>query len=315
MRDTNRNQIIKGSYAGYVYGILAFTLWGLLPIFWKLLDALSAEEILANRIIWSFVFVSCILLWTGEYRKIKEILLHKGNLLLILLASLIISLNWFTYIWAVNSNYVVQASLGYFINPLVVSVLSITVVKEKFNKGQYAALVLALIGVGVMTMQYGRIPWVALTLAVTFAFYGLIKKYLPVESVTSLALETLAVTPFALGYLIYRTMSGTGNITAALPPLTIALLLLSGVVTATPLVWFTRSAQLIKFSTVGFLQYIAPTMTLLLGVFIFKEEFNPGHLVSFSFIWAALAVYTFSTVKFDFGKTKEAVPGVKPLGN
>jgi chloramphenicol-sensitive protein RarD len=311
--DAKRRDIMPGEResncgsTGYLYGVLAFTAWGLLPIFWKLLDALPAEEILANRIIWSFVFLSCILLGTGQFEKVKKSLGPKRNRLLILAASLIISFNWFTYIWAVNSNHVVEASLGYFINPLAVALLSIFVVKERLNRGQYAALGLASVGVATMTGLYGRVPWVALALAVSFALYGLIKKYLQVESLVSLALETLLVMPVALAYLIYGALTGSGAL-LRLPPLTMVLIPLSGVVTATPLIWFTRSTQLIKFSTVGFLQYIAPTMTLILGIFLFKEEFSPGHFVSFSFIWAALLVYTFSTFKHPFSSTKKKSP-------
>lgn len=311
MARLTENSESKETNMGYIYGILAFTAWGLLPIFWKLLGALSAEEILANRFIWSFVFLALILLGTGQYRKVRESLLGKRNIGLITLASLIISFNWFTFIWAVNSNYVVEASLGYFINPLVVFLLSILVVKERLNRGQYTALGLAFVGVAILTYLYGRIPWVALILAVTFALYGLIKRYLPVDSLVGLSLETLIITPLAVAYLVYRTLSGTGNL-AGLPPLTMALLPLAGVVTATPLLWFTRSTRLIKFSSVGFLQYIAPTLTLLLGIFLFKEEFSAGHLLGFSFIWAALLIYTFATFKIHFFKKERTAAPMEP---
>jgi chloramphenicol-sensitive protein RarD len=288
---------------GYLYGIAAFTAWGLLPVFWKLLQAVSPAEILAHRIIWSFIFVTLLLIWTRGYGQLRQALAHKRSRLLIGTASLIISLNWFTYIWAVNSNFVVQASMGYYINPLVVAVLSITVVKEKLNRGQCAAFILAFIGVAIMTYRFGSIPWVALTLAVTFALYGLIKKFLQVEAVTGLALETLLLTPFALGYLIFKLAAGTSTM-AGLPLATMIWLVCSGAVTATPLVWFAKSAQRIEFASVGFLQYIAPTITLMLGIFLFKEDFNTWYLVSFSFIWAALAVYSFATFKFDVSRLR-----------
>ncbi len=302
----NQKQPIDQTKIGYAYGLAAFIAWGLLPIFWKLLDAVSPGEILANRMIWSFVFVSCLLIGTGNYRKLKESLVNKKNLRLIFLASIIVSVNWFTYIWAVNSGYVIQASLGYYINPLIVSILSITVVKEKFTGGQIIALILAFIGVAILTYQYGRIPFVALTIATTFAFYGLIKKYLKVEPLIGLALETAILTPFALGYLIYKIMIGTQTF-IGLPPITTMWLVLSGVATATPLIWFANSAQRIKFSTIGFLQYIAPTISLFLGIFLFKEEFSPLHLVSFSFIWAGLIIYTFTTLKVDL-TNKSRIP-------
>lgn len=299
-------QLAKERKIGILYAGASFTAWGLLPIYWKLLKSVSPGEILANRIIWSFVFVSCLLIWNGNYKKIKENLVNKRNLALIALASIIISFNWFTYIWAVNSNFVVQASMGYYINPLVISLLSATVLKEKFNKGQTIAIALASIGVVIMTYQYGRVPWIALILAVTFAFYGLIKKVLKVDSIIGLALETVILTPFALGYVVYKMIMGTGTI-IGVPPLTMIILAFAGVVTATPLVWFARGAQKVEFATIGFLQYIAPTLSLLLGIFLFKEEFNKFHLISFGFIWLALAVYTLSTFKFSFNKFRKPI--------
>lgn len=284
--------------SGYLYGIGAFILWGLLPVFWKLLKAVSPIEILAHRIIWSFVFVTLLLIWNKGFHLLTETLMHKRKLVFIALAALIISVNWFTYIWAVNSNYVLQASMGYYINPLVVAVLSITVVKEKFGTGQFIALILAFIGVAIMTYRYGGIPWVALTLAVTFALYGLIKKLLMVDSLVGLALETLLLTPLALGYLVFTMVTGISTM-RGLPLATMFWLVCSGVVTATPLVFFARSAQRIEFASLGFLQYIAPTITLMLGIFLFKEDFNTWYLVSFSFIWAALLVYSVATFKVD----------------
>ncbi len=314
MQDNDTGTLEYKRKTGYLYGIAAFTAWGLLPVFWKLLKAVSPAEILAHRIIWSFVFVTLLLIWTRSFGQLRQALTHKRSLLLIGIASLIISLNWFTYIWAVNTNYVVQASMGYYINPLVVTLLSITVVKEKLNKGQYVALVLAFIGVAIMTYRFGAIPWVALTLAVTFAFYGLIKKFLQVEAVAGLALETLLLTPFALGYLIFNLVKGTSTM-VGLPLVTMVLLVCAGAVTATPLVWFARSAQRIEFASVGFLQYIAPTITLMLGIFLFKEDFNTWYLVSFCFIWAALAVYSFATFKFDVRSwgARHEVKGAAPL--
>lgn len=298
LQENEPNSLAYQKKIGYLYGIAAFTSWGVLPVYWKLLKAVSPAEILAHRMIWSFVFITMLLLWTRSFHLVRQALTHKRNLLLIMLASIIVSVNWFTYIWAVNSNFVVQASMGYYINPLVVALLSITVVKEKFNRGQCVALALAFVGVAIMTYRFGGIPWVALTLAVTFAFYGLIKKLLRVDSIAGLALETLLLTPFALGFLVFKIVTGTGTM-GGLPPVTMLWLVGSGVVTATPLLWFARSAQRIEFASLGFLQYIAPTITLLLGIFLFKEEFNTWHLVSFGFIWAALLIYSFATFKVN----------------
>ncbi len=289
---------------GVLFGALAFIVWGSLPVYWKLLNQIPALEILAHRITWSFVFVSLLLVIKGDYQTLKVVLKNKRQLKLILMAAVLISVNWFTYIWAVNSNFVLQASLGYYINPLVVSLLSMIVFKERFNKKKTMALMLATIGVILLTIQYGQVPWVALILAVTFAFYGLVKKVLAVDAVTGLALETLVITPIALLYLGYLQGTGVGSFFAIPTPMML-LLMLSGVITATPLLWFAKCTQLVEFSTIGFMQYIAPTISFFLGVFLFKEEFTVIHLISFCFIWAALIIYTIAMTGVQKEKNKE----------
>ncbi len=294
---------------GVLFGMLAFIVWGSLPVYWKLLNQIPAAEILAHRITWSFVFVTVLLVIKGDYQALKGVLKNKGQLKLILIAAVLITVNWFTYIWAVNSNFVLQASLGYYINPLVVSLLSMIVFKERFNREKTAALILAAIGVIILTMQYGQIPWVALILAVTFAFYGLVKKLLAVDAVTGMALETLVITPIALLYLGYIQGTGEGSFFAISTPM-VLLLMLSGVVTATPLLWFAKCTQLVEFSTIGFMQYIAPTISFFLGVFLFKEDFTVIHLISFCFIWTALIIYTIAMTnaeKLKKKKIREAV--------
>ncbi len=283
---------------GVLFGALAFIVWGSLPVYWKLLNQIPALEILAHRITWSFVFVTVLLVIKGDYRALKVVLRNRRQLKLILIAAVLISVNWFTYIWAVNSNFVLQASLGYYINPLVVSLLSLIVFKERFNKGKTIALILATIGVIILTMQYGQVPWVALILAVTFAFYGLVKKVLAVDAVTGMALETLVITPIALLYLGYLQGTGDGSFFAISTSIML-LLIFSGVVTATPLLWFAKCTQLVEFSTIGFMQYVAPTISFFLGVFLFKEEFTVIHLISFCFIWAALIIYTIAMTRVD----------------
>jgi len=200
--------------------------------------------------------------------------------------------------------------MGYYINPLIVSLLSATVFKEKFNRGQSIAIGLATLGVAVMTYQYGKMPWVALILAITFALYGLIKKLLAVDSLIGLALETVLLTPFALGFVIYKMIVGTDTI-LSLPPVSMLILSLAGIVTATPLVWFARGAQRVEFATLGFLQYISPTLSLVLGVFVFKEDFNKLHLISFGFIWMALIIYSISTFKFSFNIFRKTATQIK----
>lgn len=282
---------------GVIYGAISFIAWGLLPLYWKLLKQIPTSEILSHRIFWSFIFVTSIILIKGDIHKLKQVLTVKKNMMLIVLAAALISINWFTYIWAVNSDFVLQASMGYYINPLVVSLLGMFVFKEKFNKGQIVALLLAAAGVIILTVQYGTIPWVALILAVSFALYGMVKKMLKVEAMIGLALETIVIAPFALFFIIFKEVQGIGSL-SILPISTLGILLLSGVATATPLLWFAKGTQMVEFSTIGFLQYISPTISMLLGIFVFKENFTNTHFISFSFIWAALIVYTISKIKF-----------------
>lgn len=278
---------------GIIYGFLAFTIWGFLPLYWKALDQVPADEILAHRIFWSFVFIIGILFYSKHMGDLKRIYKDKKLLGLIILSSLILSFNWYTFIWGVNSGYVVEVSLGYYINPLVVIFMGIIILKEKCNIYQYIAIGLAFIGVCIMTVQYGHIPWIAVILAISFALYGLMKKLIKVEATLALAVETTAVMPIALGYIIFKQMQGTGHFLSGSTSISL-LLLFCGLATAIPLLLFAKGTQRINFSTIGFLQYIAPTINLYLGIFVFKEQFTQLHLVSFSFIWLALIIYSLS---------------------
>ena len=280
---------------GIWYGIVAYSLWGILPLYWKLLITVSPLQILAHRIIWSFVFMILIVIGTRGGKTLTAVLADKKRLFYMFLCGFVISVNWFTYIYAVNTNHVIEASMGYFINPLVVVLLGVTVLKEKLSRWQMIALILAAIGVLIITTQYGRVPWIAIFLATTFAAYGLIKKMAKVDSITGLTLETFIVMPIALLYLLSLEAQGTGAMGAA--PLSIKLILAgAGIVTAIPLILFARGVEKTTFSMMGFLQYIAPTLTLILGIFVFKEHFSTIHLISFCFIWAALIIFTLANV-------------------
>jgi chloramphenicol-sensitive protein RarD len=279
--------------SGVLYGAAAFTAWGFLPLYWKLLDKVPAIEIIAHRVIWSFVFVGLILMFTKSWRKFTLVLKNKKNLVFILMCSVLITINWFTYIWAVNSDHIIESSIGYYINPLIAVLLGMTVLKEKLNIYQYVSLGLAFVGVVMITIQYGKIPWIALTLAISFGLYGLFKKLIVVESIVGLALETAIITPFALVFITYKQLNGSGALgNGAI--LTSLLLAGAGVVTAIPLLWFARSTKRVKLSTIGFLQYISPTINLILGVFVFNETFTSADLISFGFIWSALLIYSVS---------------------
>jgi len=291
------------SLAGILSGILAYTIWGLLPLYWKILDHIPAVEILAHRIFWSFVFTSIVLLATGGWSKLTAVLAERKKLMFAFLCGFIISLNWGTYIYAINANHVIEASMGYYINPLVVVLLSILILKESLGRWQGIAIMLAAIGVLIITWQYGRVPWIALLLAASFALYGLIKKMVSTDPVTGLVLETFIVMPVALIYIAGLEMKGAGAM-GANPLWLVALLACSGIFTSVPLLLYARGVRLIKFSMMGFLQYITPTINLVLGVFVFKEYFSAAHLASFGFIWVALLIFTLANV----GVLKEQGP-------
>ncbi|WP_096202290.1 EamA family transporter RarD [Bacillus sp. FJAT-45350] len=284
-----------------MFAIGAYITWGFLPLFWKLLDHVPTEEILAHRVIWSFVFMLMIIGVLGKSKtfvtEVKELMKQRKKLISIILASVLISINWFLFIWSVNNDLVIQTSLGYYINPLVSVLLGILILKEKLSFWQTVAVILAAIGVFNMTFQFGSFPWAALALAVTFAFYGLFKKMANVGALTGLTIETFFITPFALifiGY-IWRTSGSSFTFEA---PLNIWLLLGAGIATAVPLLLFASGTRRISLSLIGFFQYIAPTIMLVLGIFLFNEPFTTSHLGSFIFIWCALLIFSLGKTKF-----------------
>ena len=295
---------IKGMY--FTAG--AYVLWGVLPIYWKFLGGVPALEILAHRVIWSFIFVLLIvvLLKRKRLKNFFQVQMRlKKTWLGLLLASLLISINWFVYIFAVNTNHIVEASLGYFINPLIAVLLGVFVLGEKMNVWQVVSFVVAGIGVVYMTLSLGTFPWIALLLALSFGFYGLSKKLLKVDSILGMLLETLFIVPFALMFLAYLGINGehsfaTGSLMNDL------FLIGSGIATALPLIWFGIGAQKIPLYLVGFLQYISPTISLLLGVLVYGESFTKDHAVTFSCIWLALVIYSISNIRQMIKKRKES---------
>ncbi|MDZ4133739.1 MAG: EamA family transporter RarD [Dethiobacteria bacterium] len=281
--------------AGIWYGVVAYTLWGILPLYWKLMQAVPPIEILAHRFLWSIVFMFLLVIFTSGWKTVAAGFADKKKLLLMFLCGILVSINWFTYIFAVNTGHVIEASMGYFINPLVVVILGVAVFKEKMTRWQLAAVILAAIGVLMITVQYGRVPWISLFLAVSFAAYGLVKKIIRVDSITGLTMETLVIMPVALFYIINLEKNAVGALgSAALT--TVLFLAGTGVITAVPLIFYARGIEKTTFSMMGFLQYIAPSISLFLGIFIFKEYFSLFHLVSFCFIWAALLIFTLDSV-------------------
>ncbi|MCE5168799.1 EamA family transporter RarD [Paenibacillus profundus] len=275
---------------------LSYLLWGILPIYWKSVGSVPAGEVLAHRIIWSLVFMLLILLLLGKLKMVatemKYVFTHKKQAMSMILASVLISINWLVFIFAVESNQVVEASLGYYINPLLNVFLATFFLKERLNKAEWVSVAIAAGGVLCLTLYYGTFPWAALTLASTFGFYGLIKKKVSIGAWTGLTIETLIMTPFALIFLFFFDHS---SVSLWERDVSIILLLMgAGVVTAIPLLLFAAGAKRISFTLLGFLQYIAPTIMLLLGLFLFHEPFSTPQLLAFMLIWLALLIFSFS---------------------
>lgn len=283
---------------GLTTGISAYLIWGLLPIYWKAIETIQADAVLAHRIIWSFIFMLLFIIftrrWKSFWRECKAIVRHRRNALIVISASIIISCNWLIFIWAVQSEYVVQASLGYYINPLVSVLFGVIFFKEKLTNAQAISTILAAIGVLYLTFSYGVFPWIALSLAVSFAIYGVLKKWIDIESMYSLTLETVLLFPVAFIYLSTFFGDVAGFLTESTA--TTILLIASGVATAVPLLLFGSAVQYIPLSTVGFLQYVAPTLMLIIGVFLYNEPFTFDHFITFMLIWISLALFMQSTL-------------------
>lgn len=292
----------KSSFgAGVVFAVLSYILWGILPVYWKLLATVNSLHILAFRILFSLLLVGTILFVqknTSWLRFFKD--KRKGFLLI--LTALIISFNWGLYIWAVNQGHTIEASLGYYINPLISVVLGLCFFREKLNFLQALAFALAVIGVLILTILTGALPWVSLGLALSFGFYGLLKKLVNLSALESLGVETLIASPLGL-FLLFGPFRMSGEIQgiaylAQLPLGTILILLLCGAVTTIPLYLFARGAKLLPLSTLGFIQFIAPTLTFLVGFFIFRESFPVHNFIVFGFIWTAAILYIISLKYF-----------------
>ena len=281
---------------GVIYAIAAYTLWGVLPVYWKLIDSVFSMEILSNRIVWAFVFTIVIIGVTKQWEELKLIARDKKQMLYIFIASILIAFNWGLYIWAVNSDKIVDASLGYYINPLLAVVLGVVIFKEKLSFLQGGALFIAFIGVIIKTMQYGKIPWISLGLAISFALYGATKKLIKANSIVGLTLETIMLTPAALAYIGVRQLSGVGAFQKE-GIVVILLLMGAGIVTAVPLLLFASGARRLPMSVLGFTQYISPTISLVIGIFVYHEGFTAIDVVGFCFIWVALVMYSISQIR------------------
>ena len=275
---------------GIGYGIAAYGLWGAVPIFWPLVKQAGALEILAHRIIWSLV-VCVLLLLTVVPRGWWARIGTRRHLPMLAAAACVVSVNWGTYIWAVNHGHVVETSLGYYINPILSILVGVIFLRERMYALQWVCVGLAALAVVILTFDYGRPPWIALTLAISFATYGVLKKRLNAGAVDTLTVESAILTPVALGYLLYLQLNGTltfGHLGWGHS----LLLMAAGIVTVVPLLFFAAAATRLPLSTLGLLQYIAPTLQFLLGVLYFGEHMSPARWIGFALVWLALVILT-----------------------
>lgn len=281
---------------GLLLGLLAYSIWGFFPLFFHLLRSVASIEVLMHRVIWSFVFVILIMVllqrWDRFVKAIKTPVLIKG----LFVSSLLVSFNWLVFIWAVAEGKVVETSLGYFITPLVSVFLARVILKEKLDRWRQWAIVLACLGILWFIIKIGYLPWVSLSLAVSFGLYGLVRKQLDVDTLTGLTIEIVLLLPLALLYWLYLGVQGAGQFTFDFD-LTTLLLMASGVLTALPLLLFASAAKKLSLSAIGFMMYINPTLQFLCAIYILGEAFSIDQLIGFCFIWSALLVFTVGSFK------------------
>ena len=281
--------------SGLFYAIACYSTWGIFPLYWKLLADVPAQQILSHRIIWSVLFLSGMLL-VLKNRNFLAYLSTPKTLGLLFITGALIGGNWFVYIYAVNHSHIVEASLGYYINPLVNVLLGVVFLHERLRRMQVFAVLLALAGVSWLTFHLGHVPWISLFLAVSFALYGLLRKKANLESLPGLWIETLLLSPLALYYLWFVNQQGAGMFLHH-SWTTDAFLILAGPVTAIPLFWFGKAATRIPLSTIGFVQYLSPTLQLIIGLLVYHEAFSPVYFASFALVWTGLIIYSISLIR------------------
>lgn len=280
---------------GAWYAAAAYLMWGFMPVYLKQLQEVPAVQILLHRVIWSFLFLALIILLRREGHALLQVL-HNGKVLrLYFIAAVLLAGNWLAYIWGVNSSQIVETSLGYYINPLVSVALSVIFLKERLRAFQWASIGLAAVGVLYLTLQYGRVPWLALFIASSFGLYGLVKKLSPLGSLHGLTMETAMLFLPALSALMWIETSGSGAM-GSLSAVKLVILAFIGIVTAVPLLLFASAARRIPLSLMGILQYLSPTTQFLLGVLVYNEPFTPQRLIGFVFVWLALLFFWLESI-------------------
>jgi chloramphenicol-sensitive protein RarD len=281
----------RAARLGVIYGALSYGLWGLIPLYFKWVAGVPPLQVLAHRVVWSFVLLAVVVVALGRLRDLRPAFRSARVMLTLTASTLLLALNWFTYIYAVSTNQVVEASLGYFLNPLVNVVLGVAILKEHLRRWQIASIALAALGVAILGA-----PLIAVTLAVSFAFYGLLRKTVAVDGLLGLGIETVLLVPLAAGYLAYVASRGDASFTLD-DPATCFKLAASGIVTAAPLLLFTAAARRLRFATLGFLQYLAPTVQFILAVAVFDEPLSDRKLTALVCIWIAVGMYTVDTLR------------------
>ncbi len=275
---------------GILYAIGAYLMWGLFPIYWKQLETIDALQLIAHRMGWSFILLILFVLLTRQWKSFRSVAFNAKTIRIYLIAALLISVNWFTYVWAVNHNFVVETSLGYYINPLFSVLLGVIIFRERLRLVQWIPIALAAIGVIYLTVTYGSLPWIALTLAFSFGLYGMVKKTAPLNSLHGLTLETGLLFLPALAYLIFCETTGQGAFLHS-GQLKDWMMVGAGLVTTVPLLLFSSAAPRVPLTTIGILQYINPTMQFLLGVLVYKEPFTHNDLIGFGLVWVGLILF------------------------
>jgi chloramphenicol-sensitive protein RarD len=281
---------------GLGLGVAAYGLWGVLPVYFKALKSVDAADIVAHRIVWSVPIMAVLLSFTGAWGEVRQALRNRRAMVLLCVTAVLIAVNWLLYVYAVNSGHILAGSLGYYLNPLANVLLGRVVLKERLSWLQWAAVALAAAGISALAMDALGHLWISLTLCASFATYGLLRKIAPVDAVAGLAIETMLLLPFAAGWLIWQWTSGHALFGSGSPAI-LALIVGAGVVTATPLLLFTAAARQLAYSTLGMLQFLAPTMQFLLAVLIYGEPFTRAHAIAFAAIWGALGLYVLALVR------------------
>jgi chloramphenicol-sensitive protein RarD len=304
------DQATDQTKAGIVFAVCAYTMWGIAPIYFKLLTSIPAVEILMHRVVWSALVLCFLIVGLRNVAKVKAAFTSPKVLITLMLAGLLLVVNWLLFIWAVNNNYLLEASLGYYINPLINVFLGRLFLGEILRPLQKVAVGIAIAGVLVLLVNYGQLPWIALTLAVSFSFYGLLRKQVKVDSMPGLFIETLMMLPAAIIYWIW--FAEVSNDFVMNSTYLNILLISAGIVTTAPLLCFTAAARRLRYSTLGFFQYIGPSIMFGLATFLYDEPLTTARLLAFIFVWSALALFTFDSA-LAYKSGRKLRKSVEPL--